>query len=704
MKIKRVFIKNIRSYQEQEIIFPDGSLLLSGDIGSGKSSILLAIEYALFGLQPGQKGSALLRNNSDFGVVILELEIKGKSVVLEKRLKRSSKGVTNEYSSITIEGIKEESSITEIKTKLLDLLGYPPEFIKKNNLLYRYTVFTPQEQMKQIILEDQEIRLNTIRHIFGIDKYKRIRENLQITINSLKEKAKFLQGEVSDIGEERKNLDLRISFLKDLSGKIPERSEILKEKFLITKNIQSKIDELQSKIDEKNKLETEIEKTRIIIKNKKEYLSNFEKELSEVITDLSNEKSLFDETLYRITLEKIKIKIKEIDDLNSRYINITSDLTSLNKIKEDNLKKRERLFKIDICPTCLQDVSDGHKHNILNDTESTISKIKSKTAELEFDKKIIIDLLNKEKEEYSFLIDEKSRIEILKSRVSEIEKLKARRNELERKIEILMKDTEILENNLKNFIESLSNLSKFYDLIEKNQFLLQEARIEERKAEISLAELKKEIDLLSNEISLLKNKVEEKEIKRKKLSYLIELNDWMSAKFLGLIEFIERNILMNLRMEFSSLFKSWCSSLIPQESLEVHLDESFSPIIIQNEVEMPYEFLSGGERTAVALAYRLALNQTINSVLSKIQTRDLVILDEPTEGFSETQIDKMRDVLQELNVSQLIIVSHEQKMESFVENVIKIRKENDLSVIYEESFSKSKAEPQSLNNINISNE
>ena len=96
---------------------------------------------------------------------------------------------------------------------------------------------------------------------------------------------------------------------------------------------------------------------------------------------------------------------------------------------------------------------------------------------------------------------------------------------------------------------------------------------------------------------------------------------------------------------------------------------------------MEYSFLSGGERTAIALAYRLALNQVINSLLSKIKTKDLVILDEPTDGFSEEQLDKMRDVLSQLNVKQLIIVSHESKIESFVENIIKFRKEDGITRI-----------------------
>src|SRR3989344_6536719 len=131
MKFKKLFLKNIRSYENQEIIFPDGSLLLAGDIGSGKTSVLQAIEYALFGLQPGQKGSALLRNKSSTGEVKLELEILGKEIIIERKLKRGSKAISSEYSALTVDGEKMESSITEIKTKIIDLLNYPQELVKK---------------------------------------------------------------------------------------------------------------------------------------------------------------------------------------------------------------------------------------------------------------------------------------------------------------------------------------------------------------------------------------------------------------------------------------------------------------------------------------------------------------------------------------------------------------------------------------------
>jgi len=83
MIIKKIVLDNIRSYNHEEINFTEGSTLLSGDIGSGKTSVLLSIEFALFGLQPGQRGSGLLRNGEEEGSVLMEFEVEGKDIVVE---------------------------------------------------------------------------------------------------------------------------------------------------------------------------------------------------------------------------------------------------------------------------------------------------------------------------------------------------------------------------------------------------------------------------------------------------------------------------------------------------------------------------------------------------------------------------------------------------------------------------------------------
>ncbi|MEX2717820.1 MAG: hypothetical protein Q6370_016110, partial [Candidatus Sigynarchaeota archaeon] len=62
-------------------------------------------------------------------------------------------------------------------------------------------------------------------------------------------------------------------------------------------------------------------------------------------------------------------------------------------------------------------------------------------------------------------------------------------------------------------------------------------------------------------------------------------------------------------------------------------------------------------------------------------TRDLIILDEPTMGFSREQLKRVRDVFNELDVRQLIIVSHEPDVESFVNHVIRIDKKDNVSFV-----------------------
>ena len=58
-----------------------------------------------------------------------------------------------------------------------------------------------------------------------------------------------------------------------------------------------------------------------------------------------------------------------------------------------------------------------------------------------------------------------------------------------------------------------------------------------------------------------------------------------------------------------------------------------------------------------------------------------MILDEPTDGFSAQQLDKIRDVLDKINTKQLIIVSHETKIESFVDHIIRVEKNNNVSSV-----------------------
>ena len=288
--------------------------------------------------------------------------------------------------------------------------------------------------------------------------------------------------------------------------------------------------------------------------------------------------------------------------------------------------------------------------------------------------------LSKEKESLRNLESEKAFLEIQKIKLEESKKYLAKKEELLRNKKSLESDLRMMEDQVSKLREDSFEYSKFENILRIKKDELRNSMNLEKNAEIEQAEIKKELELSIRDANRLILEIAKSELIRQKLIEIQDKEIWLSNNFTDLVNFTEKMILTTLRKEFTKIFNKWFS-MLTTDSFEVYLDENFSPIIVHSDFELDYEFLSGGERTAVALAYRLALNQLINSVLSKIKTQDVVILDEPTDGFSEQQLDKVRDILQELHVKQLIIVSHEPKIEGFVDNVIRFGKENGISKV-----------------------
>jgi exonuclease SbcC len=688
MRIRKIKLENIRSYQNEEVSFPEGSTLLSGDIGSGKTSILLGIEFALFGLQPGQRGNALLRNGENHGSVSLEFEVDGKNIIVERTLKRGSKAISQDSCTIIIDGEKKELAVTELKDKVLDLLNYPKEFSRKQNLLYKFTVYTPQEEMKQIISQDPQTRINTLRHVFGIDKYKKIIENASILSIRFREEKRINEALIENFENDR---DLLSGKEDELEAKHHNLVSVEKELFLKTeerKKVEEEKSEISGKIEEKNRLSQEIEKTKIMVSNKKENSNESLKLISKIKEQIRETDNLiFDESkIFEIEkkISELKFQKKEIEE---NKITISGKLSALNLKNKENESLRERLNHIETCPTCLQNVDPVYKSNVFNKLESETSENKKQAQSLTFE----LEESNKKFYDIEKEVNEKQKqlheFEIIKVKLKDVNEKKNRISELENSFKSIEQDCLLLEDQLIILNDSVFSLKKFENVFEEKQTQLENSLREERITEIKVAELKKEMEVFSKQIEELKERIKKLETIKEKLDHLIKLETWISKVFLPLISMIEKNVMTKLKLEFSELFSLWFSMLV-SDSFEVRLDDNFTPIIEHQDYEIDYAYLSGGERTAIALAYRLSLNQVVNSLLSKIKTRDLVILDEPTDGFSEQQLDKMRDVLRQLDIGQVIIVSHEQKIESFVENIIRFDKEHGISKKTSENFIK----------------
>jgi len=690
MQLQSLKLHNIRSYTDEEIIFPKGSVLLSGDIGSGKSSILLSIEFALFGVRkPDLTGSALLRKGEKSASVELHFKIDNKSIIIKRTIKKSGKDIKQDAGFIIIDDVKTEGTPVELKSKILELLGYPKDLLTKHkDIIYRYTVYTPQEEMKSILFEDSDLRLNTLRKVFGIDKYKRIRENCLLYARDLRGRIKTYQGQIFDLEEKKK---IKLAKKQDIN-ELEKRREKTKDELSNINSIiimkKSNISELKDKIIILNDLNKELE---ILEANLKNDFSNWDKsnknqkmlktqldEIKESLPEEIQDRKILKKDILRLEEEIYNVEM-EIKELNKKIIMNDTEVNNSGKIIN-------QVSELKNCPLCKQGVSENHKDHIKKEHSDLISDINKKQEIMLKKLEKLEDSLKSHKEAKKDLLDEEKFIIIQEINLKGYEeKKKAYKKEKndsllhKEKIAKGNQDKILINKSLKNFKETEKHFTELDD--ELSGLLEKEKGFEKEyvRAQTSLDDAKTSLKSLQEEISL-KNKV------KQKIKETTKVTNWLTEFFQNLMQTMEKHRMSTLYREFNEYFVECFSSLIDDQSISARLDEQFSVAILQNGYDTELSNLSGGEKTSVALAYRLAFNKVTNDFIEEIKTKDLIILDEPTDGFSEEQLDRVRDVLENINISQIIVVSHESKIETFVDNILRVSKTEHISTVSSISF------------------
>ncbi len=686
MFLKSIKLHNIRSYENAEISFPVGSVLLAGDIGSGKSTILLAIEFAIFGAKKGELPAyTLLRHGKKEGSVELNMQVDNKDTTIKRTLKRGKDDIKQEAGYVIINGIKKIGTAEELRAIVLELIGYPKDLVKKGkDLIYRYTVYTPQEDMKRILYEDKDVRLETLRKVFNIDKYKRIKDNSKIITTSLREKKKHLEGFILDLDNKKKDLEDRKNEILELDKRINDMLPKIDEVKKIINEKKKSVESIENDMMQLNSLRKELSVTEANIAHKVEQnnrlndeIKRLEKQIDELKKQVEN-KSL--DELGNI-MKKISEKEKEIEDADANYSSIIRKTKELEVKIEHCNEAIKKMQSIEICPVCEQKVDEKHKHDISQREskkyEELIEQVRNCTEEESNLKEVRLKL----KKELDMLVKEQNHFNILKIKLENLDekaKAKEEKSALKEKVkkEIGLLNTKKTELNLK--ISKYSETEGKYKAVkdEIGKLLPQERflELEKRKYETEISSAKRFISNLEKEIN-------EKQKAKEKLASISQLNNWISEFFLNLMSAMEKHVMVSIHSQFNELFKAWFGILMEDENISISVDEDFTPVIEQNGYETYIESLSGGEKTSVAVSYRLALNKVVNDIVAGIKTKDIIMLDEPTDGFSTEQLDKVRDVLEQLNMKQAIIVSHESKIESFVDNVIRVQKQDNASVI-----------------------
>lgn len=684
MLIKNIKLENIRSYRSLNLDFPEGIVLLSGDIGVGKTSVLLGIEFALFGIKRGDiTGAALLRHGTNNGSVELTIVVDSKEVVIKRTLKRTNYGIKQDAGFIVINGEKIVGTAEEIKAQVLELLGYPGELLKKGkDLIYRFTVYTPQEQMKTILFESNEERLDTLRKVFGIDKYKKIRENASLYISEIKLRKRELTGRVADLDEKKQLYSEKKTEI--------EKIEIAYEK------IKSDVVAMKKKVDVSKEEVLKLEKSAKELERKKGEIKVIETQLMDkFLLRKRNAEKIQELTSQVEEYEKDEALKSDSIDCNSMIEGIRNKISSVEKERQEMLSKVahndamiknsnsviEKIGSLDNCLTCMQEVDDNHKKSISDKENEVIKKhtdekkvlnesVLQKNEELDLLRKKQDDLIETEKRQ-ALLVQKKK---LLEEKKKELISFNSYQDDIKKEIGTLnAKKMEISkEIDMSSTVESDYNkVKQEYEIVLKEYTELEKDEVAER------VRLEQNIKI----IALYAKEIKEKENDQKSIVKLTKIQNWFEQLFLNLMNTMEKSVMSQLYLEFNGLFIDWFRILIEDETINVRLNDQFAPVVEQNGYEIELSNLSGGEKTSVALAYRLALNKVINDFISHVKTRDIIILDEPTDGFSDEQLDRVREVLDQIRAKQIILVSHEHKVESFVDNVLHIRKENHNSKI-----------------------
>jgi len=825
MLLQQLRLQNIRSYLDQTIDFPEGTTLLSGDIGSGKSTILLAIEFALFGSsRPELPAESLLRKGAAKGMVELTLSVNNQKVTIQRHLKKEKDAIKQMPGHLIYNNSKKELMPVELKAEILTLLGYPEDLLSKNkNYIFRYTVYTPQEEMKLILQDSNENRLDVLRKIFNIDKYKIIRENMQIYLKKMRtdvavlntkieplteytqlalqqqEEQKKIEHSVQEITPNLKTLQqqrkqqqeeiekseqqqkdyLRLQqesnnlliFEKEIHSNVEqllqkkEKLEIKIEELSLPKDLNLNSEQLHLELKQQEKQKEQLSKEKNEIEGKTRNIQNMIVIIQEEITRTIKEISIIpeqekkkEELLQQVALRKELLEKKtEIDQLLEKTLGL---IVKNKTLLEQSAEVQQTLQSLENCPTCLQEVSADHKHKIISQEQAKNVKAMTILAELEKNKKEIVnqkeiverqileifakenqlakitaelqllkkkeDWIAEKREQLRQLVQENNALMLQQQKLGytqKLEELSHSISEKQKNLQGLLHHTQKLEELSHSISEKQKNLQGLLhqELLQKNlqevlhqeqQYVLKKTQLEKKKEELQillserkdvtamiisqkkiaaeLIELEKEMavkiaQLQTQAESLKRHQLEIQERitllnkEKEKLVRIQEIYFWLEEHFLPLTYTIEKQVMINIHRHFDQLFQEWFSILIEDLNIFSRLDDSFAPVIVQNGYEIAFTDLSGGEKTSAALAYRLALNKVINTLIHTINTKDLLILDEPTDGFSLEQLDKVREVLEKLQARQTIIVSHETKIESFVNNVIRISKENHVS-------------------------
>lgn len=364
----RLLNLSVRNFRKLNISidFPQGILVITGPNESGKSTILEAILYSLFGeLMRGKKDDAI-RYDSSISSLKLVFAVNKDIYRVERKIEKNSPSIARLYKvdsngNIVLIATTPSAVNKEIRN-ILGGLSYK-EFLASN--------IVAQKDLEKIVNMKRGERNAIINAFLNLDSYTKAIENLKEDRKRIGG-TKTLKGELTIAKEYLKNLreiyNRYIDSIRELAN-----IDIEIKKYMDRKKI------LEKMLDETSSLYTILRQYREILSKRKEIENNLEK--------------------LNIRLEELKKNLSEI----------ARKKEELKKIREEIKKYMDIDEKIELIKSLEKRVRE--KNDLKNETKNILLKIEEIREEIEEREKYRDShiLLNKLKEDLKRLETEKSK-------------------------------------------------------------------------------------------------------------------------------------------------------------------------------------------------------------------------------------------------------------------------------------------------------
>lgn len=400
MILDRMHLTNFKRFKDAEIDFKNGITGIVGNNGTGKSSIVDAIFFALFGVSGGIASDFIVSSFAEGEKCEVGLHF---TVGVEKfyitRTFRKGKTIHHDANLSCNEGNR-ASGVTQVEAEVRRILGMGPAD-------FRNTIYAAQKDLLTLLDLTPGKRKEWFLRALGIDYLNTGSQRiLKEQVDGQEKKINLLQGELAALSRqdpaELENTRISLVYLKEKIGKLQvEEKQQLEQQAGLAEDLRQfclKANEQQRLADQHTSLINEV----LDLENR---ITKISLDLS-AVKDTTAERQQLEETVARIPearkeIEEYRVKKAEIDrtttelkawskietNCTERLDKVVTPLASLNAVE----KEREDLYaKVRIALGFSADADVGNAiAEYQNDLTEKIANYNAQARLIEEDRKKI---------------------------------------------------------------------------------------------------------------------------------------------------------------------------------------------------------------------------------------------------------------------------------------------------------------------------